>query len=114
MVQEYSSRLNRKQMIVAEPARQPDYWLRYPVALQRNRHERDEICEQVASETRIEVGPYNWAVPVDRMWHIRKWLRTGPGSRETAELIDGLINLPVHDEMTSPRIGRLVDALNRA
>jgi dTDP-4-amino-4,6-dideoxygalactose transaminase len=41
-------------------------------------------------------------------------VRKGPGSDETATLVAGLLNLPVHTQMTEEHARRLVDFLNCA
>jgi dTDP-4-amino-4,6-dideoxygalactose transaminase len=110
----YQQGLDRERMVVPEASCSPRHWLRFPLALRRGRGVRDRLCVRIARELGIEVGPYTWPTPVHRVPRLHGLVRVGPGSEETASLTDGLLNLPVHHQVTESIAHQLVEALNRA
>ncbi len=109
----YQSGLDREKILAPSESCSPRHWLRFPIAL-RNGRRRDALVERAARELEVEIGPFTWPTPLHHVPHLRGKVRVGPGSRQTAAMMKGLLNLPVHAQMTEEHARRLVDFLNRA
>ena len=110
----YRAGLDPERFVVPEPAHAPSHWLRFPLSARGGAAVRDRLAARAARESGIEAGPYNWPLPVHRVPRLEGAVRVGPGSEETATLVDGLLNLPVHRQVTKPLAKRLVELLNHA
>jgi dTDP-4-amino-4,6-dideoxygalactose transaminase len=98
---------------VFPPADQASHWLSYPVAA-KSALQRDRLVRTAAEHLGVDIFPYVWPEVLHRVPHLRHAVVPGPGSRETACLVDGLLNLPVHAQMPLERAAALVDLLNSA
>lgn len=107
----YGDGLSREAMVVPRADRAP-HWLRFPVALRAGRAARERVSRRAARQLGVEIWPYTWPVAVHRVPRLHGKVRPGPGSDETARLIDGLLNLPVHSQMGEDAARRLVELLN--
>jgi len=62
----------------------------------------------------VEIGPFNWRTPLHLVPHLRSVVRLGPGVEQTAALVEGLVNLPVHAQVSEELAIDLVERINRA
>lgn len=93
-------------------ADQADHWLSYPVvakwAVRRGR-----LVRKVVERIGVDVHPYVWPDVLHRVAHLRHAVTAGPGSHESARFVDGLLNLPVHAQMSPDKAQALAGLLNR-
>jgi len=93
-------------------ASQAAYWLSYPVAATRP-IERDRLVGRIANGLGVDVHPYVWPDVLHRVPHLRRAVWPGPGSEESAKLVDALLNLPVHPAVPMEKAQALAELLNR-
>ena len=110
----YLGGLDRKRLVVPVPPRPPACWLRFPLAWRCRARERDQRCREISAALKVEIGPFNWAAPLHRLPRFRSAARVGPGVDETAALMDGLVNLPVHSQVSEELAAELVERINAA
>lgn len=87
------------------------YWLSYPVAAKRPLR-RNRLVRRVAERLAVDVYPYVWPDVLHRVPSLQRAVKEGPGSAESARLVDGLLNLPVHGELPLEEASKLVALLN--
>lgn len=93
-------------------AEQVAYWLSYPVAATRP-IQRDRLVGRIANDLGLDVHAYVWPDVLHRVPHLRRVVMPGPGSEESAALVDALLNLPVHPGMSLEKAEALAELLNR-
>lgn len=106
----YAANLDPDRWTFAE-ADQAAYWLSYPVAAKRPLR-RDRLVRAVAERLAVDVCPYVWPDVLHRIPRLRGTVVAGPDSVESARLVDGLLNLPVHGQMPLEKAKALVELLN--
>ncbi len=110
----YAEGLDREKMVVPLRSCSPRHWLRFPVAVRGGHRRRDRLVERALRELEVEIAPYVWRVALYQAPSLHGHVRPGPGSQETADLMDGLLNLPVHAQVTEQDAHRIVEFLNHA
>jgi dTDP-4-amino-4,6-dideoxygalactose transaminase len=110
----YAEGLDREKMVVPLRSCSPRHWLRFPVAVRGGHGRRDRLVERALRELEVEIAPYVWRVALHQVPSLHGHVRPGPGSDETADLMDGLLNLPVHAQVTDQDAHRIVEFLNHA
>ena len=97
------------------------HWLSYPVAakqplgrrgLSGGRAGRDRLVRQIAASLGVDAYPYVWSDVLHRVPRLQGAVTAGPDSADSARLVDGLLNLPVHAQMTAEKADTLVELLN--
>ena len=110
----YLDGLDRNRLVVPLPPRPPACWIRFPLAWRCHARERDRRCREIGDALNVEIGPFNWSTPVHLVSRLRSVTRVGPGIEETVAMIDGLVNLPVHSQVSERLAKELVERVNRA
>ena len=97
------------------------YWLSYPVAakqplgrgrLSRGCAARDRLARRIAARLGVDAYPYVWPDVLHRIPGLQGAVAAGPDFADGARLVDGLLNLPVHGQMTVEKAEALVEMLN--
>jgi dTDP-4-amino-4,6-dideoxygalactose transaminase len=106
----YAESLDPEKWIFPAYAADPR-WSCYPVSMPHMKH-RERLVAKIAREIGVDVYPHVWPEALHQVRRVRSAVRPGPGSGRSAQLTAGLLNLPVHSQMSETKVRQLVGFLN--
>lgn len=59
----------------------------------------------------IEVGPFNYPMPIHKIHTYRKYIRIIGDMRQTEILVDGIVNIPVHEQVSDDDIDKISEII---
>jgi dTDP-4-amino-4,6-dideoxygalactose transaminase len=108
----YKENLDRRKMIVPSPDCSSSHWLRFPISLRNDKLKQKLLSTRLMQECQVEISDSNWNTPIHRIPRFERIVRVGSGTFETEQLVKGLLNLPVHGEMSEEKAQVLCSVLN--
>ena len=108
----YKENLDRRKMIVPSLDCSSSHWLRFPISLRNDKLKQRLLSTRLMQECQVEISDSNWNTPIHRIPRFERIVRVGNGTFETEQLVKGLLNLPVHGEMSEEKAQALCSVLN--
>jgi len=110
----YKENLDRRKMIVPSLDCSSSHWLRFPISLRNDKLKQRLLSTKLMQECQVEISDSNWNTPIHRIPRFERIVRVGNGTFETEQLVKGLLNLPVHGEMSEEKAQALCSVLNES